>query len=105
MHSPGRPAQARSDPAAAETGPRPGTTRHRPKRMRRPKSGQEASDMASFASSPSPTPLGTVINTKSKIRAIGRHDAPRPPNSAKLGPGREAPGSGAPAPGGVKPIK
>ena len=72
----GRP--ERSGPAAAETAPQPGTARQQPERMRRPKPGNGASDMASSSSSPSPTPLGTAIHTKPTIRAIGRHQGAPP---------------------------
>ena len=82
-------------PAAAETEPRPATARQQPERMRRPESGHGQAIWRHLRSSPSPTPLGTAIHTKSRIRAIGRHDAPR----RRILPHRAA---SAPSPGATR---
>src|ERR1043165_9893808 len=93
-----RPVQVPSAPAAAETGPRPqtprtGTARLQPVRMQGPESGRWASDMASFASSPSPTPLGT--SNQYQVQDSGDRAASC---TVAVESCRETPDPGAPAP-------
>ena len=105
-----RPAAGRSElwPGGGGNWPQPRTARQQPERMRRPKSGTGASDMASSVSSPSPTPLGTAIHTKPRIRAIGRHQgAPLAefPNTGTVRTPEQHWLPLAPSPAGVKPVK
>ena len=89
-------------PAAAETAPQPGdspaTTRTHAT-AKNPATGQAI--WLHLASSPSPTPLGTAIHTKPRIRAIGRHEAHAATPESLTSPARAL---ARPAPGGVKPV-